>query len=247
MIAATDRLDRYWAEELGCSPEALYADGVTLCAPSHRDEPRWMGWLVPFECVALASAESGAGVVSITPSLMNSLQAYLQNCPQTGHCLPPNGRALMDFLRTHLPNSYPKIHRILRCSERTFKPYREVWPVSELHPEDIHASWYRLHFDGPIFVTRNERGSIAAWAAIKVKSDDVWEMAVVTEAPYRGRGLAKSVVSRATEAALEAGKVPLYLHEITNYASSRVCTALGYQYYGDELVCEDGRILPSRG
>jgi predicted GNAT family acetyltransferase len=112
--------------------------------------------------------------------------------------------------------------------------------------DDIHADWYRMHFDGPVFVARNERGSIAAWAAIKCKSPDIWEMAVATEPQYRGLGLARSVITHATRAAFDAGKQPLYLHDVSNIASAHVCAANGYQPYGYELTCESGRIMPAR-
>ncbi|OPZ87944.1 MAG: GNAT acetyltransferase [bacterium ADurb.Bin429] len=91
-------------------------------------------------------------------------------------------------------------------------------------------------------MARNEWGHIVSWAALKCKSDDVWELAVVTDAPYRGRGLARSVVSHATRAALDAGKLPTYLYEVSNTASARVARALGYQFYGYELTCEYGRV-----
>jgi hypothetical protein len=244
MVAIIDRLDRYWAWELGCSPDALHAGGVTVAAPPHREGPRWMGWLVPLECVVLDCAPSGTGVVSVTPTVTADLAQYLES-PQL-NILPPHGDALTPFIRAHFPHSYPKVHRILQCDHTSFAPAPEVLPISMLDDSDIHASWYRLHFDGPIFVARDERGSIASWAAIKCKSEEVWEMAVVTELRYRGRGLARSVVSRATIAALDAGKVPLYLHDLSNHASAHVCGALGYQPYGYELTCESGRVMPNR-
>lgn len=51
MLIATDRLDHYWADELGCEVGCLYSGEVTLCAPPHREGPRWMGWMVPLECI----------------------------------------------------------------------------------------------------------------------------------------------------------------------------------------------------
>lgn len=245
MIAATDRLDRFWAEELGCTPEALYEGGLTASAPAHRGGPRWMGWLVPFECIVLDRAQPETAVISITPVLAHDLDQFLLSHPSD--CLPPTGTALHAFIRAYFPQGYAKVHRILSCDPGMFAPKPEILPVSLLQEDDIHASWYRLHFDGPVFVARNEYGNIVSWAAVKCKSDDVWEMAVVTESRYRGMGLARSVVSQATQAALDAGKVPLYLHDLSNFASAKVCSALGYQPYGHELTCECGRIMPRRG
>lgn len=203
-----------------------------------------MGWLVPLECVALDRADPDTGVVSIKPSLAMELQRILVPELPSSAYRPPEGHLLREFARKYLYGGAPKIHRINLCTPDTFTPMPDTAPVTPLDDDDLHASWYRLHFDGPVFVVRNSLDSIVSWAAIKCKSADVWEMAVATEAPYRGRGFARSVVSHATRATLDAGKVPLYLHDIHNYSSARVCTALGYQPYGHELTCEVGRILP---
>jgi len=245
MIATTARLDQYWADELGCTPEDLHAGGVKICAPRHREGPRWMGWLVPLECIALEDAPPGTGVVSVTPYLEGTLRAFLPTVREMADCLPPDGKALVRFARDYLPTGYPKIHAILVCHPETFQPFPETLPVEPLRHDDSQADWFRYHFDGPIFAARGEHGDVASWAAIKCKSHHVWEMAVATEPPYRNRGLARSTVSRATRAALEAGKVPIYLHDVGNAASARVCRALGYQFYGHELTCESGRIPPN--
>lgn len=244
MVITINRLDRYWAEELGCSPEALYCGGLTICAPAHREGARWMGWLVPLECVVTGNAMPGTGVVSVTPQLSDALFSFILPSIPPRMYLPPHGNRLMQFAQQHLPAGIPKLHCISNNDHAHFQSAPEVWPIRELAPDDVHMDWFRIHFDGPVFVVHNERGAIASWAAIKCKSESVWEMAVATEPPYRNRGLARSLVSRATQAALEAGKIPLYLHEITNHASARVCASLGYQFYGYELTCEYGRVTP---
>ena len=243
MGMGTDRLDRYWAQELGCAPEALNCGGLTICAPPHRERPRWMGWLVPMECIVSARAMPDTGVISVTPALAASLRRFISPGSHARSYLPPEGKGLHQFAHTHLPAALPKVHAILICEESSFQSAPEVLPVSRLSEDDLQIGWFRSHFDGPIYAARNERGSIVSWAAIKCKSDEVWEMAVATESPYRGRGLARSVVSRATEATLHAGKLPLYLHEISNHSSARVCRALGYTPYGYELTCEQGRVM----
>lgn len=242
MIAACERVDRFWADELGCMSAALYSEQITVCAPPHRAVPRWMGWMAPLECIVVDGAP--AGVISVTADLESPLRALLASSVPAKAVLPPDGRALVPFARDHLPNGYPKVHRILHCPPDSFRPAPDVLPVEALDEDDIHAGWYRYHFDGPVFVARDRSDNIAAWAALKLKSADVWEMAVATEPQFRGQGLAKSLVSHATRAALDAGKVALYLHDITNHASAHVCGALGYQGYGYELVCETGRIPP---
>lgn len=242
MIAVANRLDRYWATELGCTPATLYNGGISLWSPLHRGGPRWMGWLVPLEVITLDRATPGTGVISIAPSLQATLQSWYDATRPVEEYLPPNGIGLCRFVRTHLTPHFAKIHRIHSCEKTTFIPAPDPLPVEQLCEDDPHIDWFRMHFDGPVFVARGERGVIAAWAAVKLKADDVWEMAVMTEPTYRGRGLARSVTSHATQGALEAGKIAMYLHEISNYASAKVCRALGYQPYGYELTCESGRV-----
>jgi GNAT superfamily N-acetyltransferase len=218
---------------------------VAVCAPRHREGPRWMGWLIPLDCVVAGGAPPGSGVISITPYLEKPLRAYLQSVSRPADCLPPEGKEIVPFMREYLPTGYPKFHVITYCTADSFLPSPEVFPIEDLAPDDLHVEWYRYHFDGPVFVARGPRGDIVSWVAVKVKSPDVWEMAVATDDAFRNRGLARSLVSRATRAALHAGKVPLYLYDTINVASGRVCRALGYQCYGYELLCEAGRIAPS--
>lgn len=246
MLASFERLDRFWTEELGCAADALRAGGFTVSLPAHRAGPRWMGWMVPVDCVRVDGAPPCTGVLSLTPKLADAYRRFALSRPAAETCLPPGGESTIRFIRESLPTAVPKTHHILLCDAASFTSAPDVFPVRELGPGDTHAEWYRLHFDGPVFVARNEWGSIVAWAALKCKSDDVWEMAVVTDAPYRGRGLAKSVVSRATRAALDAGKLPVYLHDVSNTPSARVCRALGYRFYGYELTCEYGRVTTHR-
>ena len=50
---------------------------------------------------------------------------------------------------------------------------------AEDDPAGLHL---RTRFDGAIFGLRGPRGRLVSWAALKIKSDHVWELAVATEA-----------------------------------------------------------------
>jgi predicted GNAT family acetyltransferase len=54
------------------------------------------------------------------------------------------------------------------------------------------------------------------------------EVAVATEEPWRGRGLARALVGRAAADILRRGGVPIYLHGRANEASARVAEASGF-------------------
>lgn len=70
------------------------------------------------------------------------------------------------------------------------------------------------------------------------------EVGVWTEEDYRGRGLARAVVSACTSELLKEGIKPLYIVAEGNAASIRVCEALGYRFSGyREFSCQ-GRLRP---
>jgi predicted GNAT family acetyltransferase len=110
---------------------------------------------------------------------------------------------------------------------------------AEQMPEDDAAALHlRTRFDGAIFGVRGPRGRLISWAAIKLKSDTVWELAVATEADYRGRGYGRDVVAAATRYALDQGRLPIYIHDRDNGTSAFVARAVGFQLYCEIVLCE---------
>lgn len=71
-----------------------------------------------------------------------------------------------------------------------------------------------------------------------MKSDDAWELAVATQADYRGRGYARDVVSAATSYVLDEGRICLYIHDRENGPSGFVARSLGFQRYADVVLAE---------
>ena len=72
------------------------------------------------------------------------------------------------------------------------------------------------------------------------------EVGVWTQEGYRGRGLAKAVVSACTSELLEERIRPLYIVAERNAASIRVCEALGYRFTGYRKFSCKGRMGPER-
>ncbi len=72
------------------------------------------------------------------------------------------------------------------------------------------------------------KGQYVAGLGIKRHDDLGQEVAVATEEPWRGRGLARALVSRAASDILRRGGVPIYLHGRGNAASARVAEAAGF-------------------
>ena len=73
---------------------------------------------------------------------------------------------------------------------------------------------------------------------MKHKSEHIWEIAVATEADYRGRGYARDVVSAAARYTLEQGRLPVYVHDRDNGTSAFVARAVGFQLYAEIVLSE---------
>ncbi len=102
----------------------------------------------------------------------------------------------------------------------------------------------------PRFEIRDGESVIAA-AGVNWCSPYFAEVGVCTEEGYRGRGLAKAVISACTSELLKEGIKPLYIVAESNVASIRVCEALGYRFSGyREFSCQGrlgaGNLLKAR-
>ncbi len=124
-------------------------------------------------------------------------------------------------------------------SEETFCPFDgpERAHVQRLNEHTLSNLALLSRYGGGIYALCDAQSQIISRAGVHIESRYVAEIGVRTEVEaLRGRGLAKTVVTAATEAILAAGRVPLYVHSATNVASQKVALALGYQRYADELL-----------
>jgi GNAT superfamily N-acetyltransferase len=227
-----ERIDRFHARELDCEVELLRQAGVHLLPSERRARPGWGGYTVPI----FAMSTPVGGIVSFRPDLQQPIVAELGGL-DAGRPLEAGAfDRLRRIVRRGVPYAYSLSGFVLYADRESFRPFGSQ---AELLPRDDHRGLdLRRRFDGEVFVVKGARGEIASWAALKLKSDDVWEMAVVTEPAYRGRGYAKQVVSAATAYTLDQGRLALYVHDRTNRHSARVCRSLGYVEYAEEYFCE---------
>jgi GNAT superfamily N-acetyltransferase len=218
----------------------LQQPGLHLIPSVRRTRAGWGGYTVP----VFALATRAGGVVSIRPDLANAAVHELADARRDAPLGEPHFERLRRLARRAVPYVYSLSGYTLYCDPSGFRPYGSgvagAGPMlaERLDRADRRGLDLRRRFDGEIFVVSGARGEIASWAALKLKSAEVWEIAVVTEAAYRGRGYAKQVVSAATEYILSQGRFALYVHDRTNHASARVCRSLGYVEYAEEFFCE---------
>jgi hypothetical protein len=231
-LGKVPELDNFHALELGCELQLLQRPGIHFVSSERRTRPGWGGYTVPL----FALSTPGGGVVSCRPDLLGVVRRELVSVDPDRPLDEVAFERLRRIARRAVPYAYSLSGHTLYCDAQRFKPIEG--PAERLPAGDTRGLDLRRRFDGEIFVVRGARGEIASWAAIKLKAQAVWEIAVVTQASYRGRGYAKLVVSAATSHILASGRLALYVHDRTNLASARVCRSLGYVEYAEEFFCE---------
>lgn len=231
-VGQVDRIDRFHAWDLECDPALLTAPGVHVVPSQRRARPGWAGYNVPITSISTVSG----GIISVAPSILEKVRRELAPIDWSAPVGAAELERLRPVARRLVPYAFCLNGHVLYCDEDSFRPVHG--DAEHLQRDDPTGRELCSRFDGEIFVVRGARNRIASWAALKLKSDDVWEIAVVTEAPYRQHGYAKQVVSAATEYILRQGRIALYVHDRTNLASSRVCRGLGYIEYAEQFFCE---------
>lgn len=231
-VGAVPRLDAYFANLLGCGVELFARPGLHVIPSERRAHPGWAGFMSPI--YAIATPEGG--VVSVRPEQVELFRRELADVSTSGAIGPPVLGRLHRLSQRLVPYAYALEGDILYCDRWTYRgdPGLAEW----LPPTDPRGTSLRRRFDGEVFVIWGGRGEIASWAAIKLKSSEVWEIAVTTEPPYRGRGYARQVVSAATRYIIDQGRLALYVHDFANRPSARVARAVGFQEYTETFFCE---------
>ncbi len=241
---ARQRLGAYYAETLGVPREVFGKPGITLLPLSHAYAPASLfrnGVLIVH---APTSADGPRSCVVVAhPQLLEPLRRLWPTL--TVECLF-EAAALEQLTRlvyaefpgaSISPGGLLVIARFV--SRETFRPFHgpESAHVRRLDEHNLANLALVSRYGRGIYALCDATSQIISRAGVRDESRDVSEIGVRTEVEaLRGRGLAKTVVTAATEAILAAGRVPLYVHSATNVASQKVALALGYQPYADELI-----------
>jgi GNAT superfamily N-acetyltransferase len=104
-----------------------------------------------------------------------------------------------------------------------------------------HSLSYRLDHPCPdmIAIAAWYNGRVVGMAGVGADSAQLWQIGVDVAPEHQGKGLGKALVSRATTAALERGKVPYYATSITNIRSGNTARSVGYQLAWSEAYARD--------
>jgi GNAT superfamily N-acetyltransferase len=203
-------------------------------AEPRRGLPAWHGYTMPIVGLSFAPG----AVVACRPDLLEGLRRELGSDIRQAHLDGPAFRRLWRAVSRSAPNAFTLAGDFRAASESTFAPPSTIDRAELLAEDDSAALHLRTRFDGAIFGVRGPHGRLVSWAAIKLKSDYVWELAVATEADYRGRGFARDVVAAAAKYTFEQGRLPIYIHDRDNGTSGYVARAVGFQLYCEIVLCE---------
>ena len=195
------------------------SDEVTIVGSARRAEPGWDGAIRPFAGVGTPEGT----VLSVPPEHVDALRA-------AGTDLDTALEALPEALGRPGGVVGRGVYRYAVAPRDGDDGIGEWVPADQ---PDVPA-WLRP-FGGKVLVVREE-GQYIAGLGIKRHDDLGQELAVATEEPWRGRGLARALVSRAASEILRQGGVPTYLHGRANAASARVAEAAGFPDRGWSIL-----------
>lgn len=232
--AAVRTLDAYAEIVLACPPGLARRGGVHLVSAAPRGLPAWHGFTMPIVGLSFASG----AVIACRPDLLERLRAELGSDVHQPYLDGPAFRRLWKAVQRCSPSAFTLAGDFRATNGSTFIPSQDIDRAEHIADDDPAALHLRTRFDGAIFAVRGPRGRLVSWAALKLKSERVWEIAVATDADYRGRGYARDVVSAAARFSLEQGRIPTYIHDRDNGTSAFVARAVGFQFYSEIVFSE---------
>jgi GNAT superfamily N-acetyltransferase len=223
---ATNRLDRFYATALGCSPGDLRAGGAAVVEGDL--DSIWFAKGAPLMLYGLVTPE-GAAIVA-RPGLGAAVERAVRGSCAAAESMTGAVRESMRALavagtwfegvRLYCePDSFVD----LSCGSAVEVPAGCVPGVAADH-----------EWGGAVFGLTID-GRVVSRAAVKPLSDAVWDLSVETLTQYRGRGYAKSVVSAAVKHILARGVLAGWGCDRTNAASLRLARSVGFRQYAFDL------------
>lgn len=232
--AAVHLLDHYAERLLACPPERARRGGVHLLSTASRGLPSWHGFTLPIVGLSFAPG----AVIACRPDLVERLRAELGSDVHQSSLDGAGFRRLWRAVQHCTPDAFTLAGDFRAADASSFSPSSTMARAELIAEDDAAGLHLRTRFDGAIFGVRGPHGRLVSWAALKLKSDTIWELAVATEADYRGRGYARDVVSAAAAHTFDHGRLPIYIHDRDNGTSSFVARATGFQLYAEIVLSE---------
>jgi GNAT superfamily N-acetyltransferase len=229
----TERVDRYWAEWLGCTVPDLRPTSTRV----HAHGPGLADYDGTFVLLA-----GGAPVISLPPALVPALEPVARR---------------WSIAQVRDPAALAAAHRPVRGVARVVGPAwvgyadagtlaapadvparllaaADASAVAALRaacaPEEWEHGGHTLE-EGPAtgaFTSASTGAVLAALAGYTCWGNRLAHIGVVTHPAYRGRGFGRAVVAGVAAHALEAGLVPQYRTLEANAAARALATSVGF-------------------
>ena len=229
-LNSLDILDKYYADELGCSPHDLNNGQLIVVTSDHRDIRFAKGTPLPL----FSLAQAGGAVISVRPGLEEVVNAAL--CDANAAVLDDNACDAIERKVSPLVNVRMWFRGNRLFCEPSFFTDQQAGTVECITHTDEHARYLHSKWGGNVFgqIVNN---TVVSWAAVKPLSNVAWDLSVETHPDYRGHGYAKSAVSAAVKFIFENSKLATWGTDRTNIASLNTARALGFQDYALDFGC----------
>lgn len=216
-----DRLQAHLRSWLGAWPPER---PFHVVGSERRTEPGWDGAVRELNGVITPDGT----VVSVPPAAADQVAAAIDELEAagTGDVLGALVPSLRDLLR--LPGADFEVGVFRWSTQPAVSDDPGVW----LPRDDPRVLPWLHPFNGDVLVALADDGTVAAGVGRKQHDPHGHELAVVTEEPHRGQGLARRLVTQAARRVLDDGAVPVYLHAEDNEASARTADASGFPEVG---------------
>ena len=208
--SAHDRLAAHLASWLGRWPGE--GPGLTVVGSTRRVEPAWDGNVYP---VVGVSDADGSGVLSVPDAVADAVRAVLDDRDRIPAAAGASGPFFTGVFRwSTAPADLPDAGTWIAADDPSVPEW--LWP-----------------FGGEVLVAVDpDTGEHLSGVGIKRHDAFGHELAVVTRPAAEGRGLGRRLVAQAARRVLDDGRVPTYLHALTNHASAHLATAAGFPDVG---------------
>ncbi len=229
--SAVERLDRHYAEALGCTPDELNSGRLVVVG---NDQVGAIRFAKSVPLVLLAIGKGDGAVISVEPRFQVRVAEAVREL---------EGRSLdhrvCDAIQgaVGLSVNEPLWFRGQRlyCEPERFVD-QGSGIVRDVTEEDAHAGELRSKWGGRVFGRVVDK-MVVSWAAIKPLSDIVWDLSVETLAEHRGRGYARSVVTEAVRFIFSNGRLAAWGADRMNVASLATARSVGFVDYGLDFGC----------
>jgi GNAT superfamily N-acetyltransferase len=213
--ATERRLADFLTGYLGAWPAT---PGLTVVGSAARTRPGWDGSIQD----VIAVRSPAGGVISVSPAATPAVRAAVRTWEDVPASLPA-------ALGRRGARTYAGVFRWTTAPADLADAGEWVKVDDPRVPQWLHP------FGGEALIAFAD-GRYAAGVGLKRHNRAGMEISVGTDEEFRGQGLAARLVAQAARWIIDAGAVPIYLHDPANAASDRTALRAGFPDRGWKII-----------